>query len=594
MMKAKNNFVVKFGKLLLVFCTLFSQLSFSLEVFAEEVVSSLENSEAVTALEDSALEDDTLSDSDENTTTNETTDENLGTDGDVISGDGTDDDVVVDDTTDDSNTGSDDGEVLEATSVEILAEDQIANIQGTFKIQLTVSMVKDALALNYSDSVIYVLFDGQSLGDDTIVTNGMELDIDGVSYAINVYGDYNLDGIVNQEDIDYIIEDILGEKEEEETSVFDINDVTYISSSVKNGSWIEKNEVTDEVSFSVVSEPTGNVLVDDTLEVMLYVNELEVDTIINGIEGIVDYDDTLLELESIKVLDNIYDDSELDNKNEEGKFVYLLNDYKNDEDGLLITLTFKALMVGDANISFEDLALSYNGSAFNLVSDCNFAVINVTINPAGIGGDDDSNISGEVTDEVIEETFVEKKEEISYIIPTYVNLSRNNYISGLEIKGYDINFDRYTYEYSITVSNDVSSLDLTVVLDSSSASYVINGNDNFKEGKNVVEIVVTAEDGTTRTYTINVDKEEKEEDASEEVEEEKESNVSKTVIIVLIILVIIGLIYVIFKDDEEDEGVSKDNKRNVSSTNKSNESKKNIVNTKKVSNTKKNSNKSRK
>ena len=87
-----------------------------------------------------------------------------------------------------------------------------------------------------------------------------------------------------------------------------------------------------------------------------------------------------------------------------------------------------------------------------------------------------------------------------------------------------------------------------MVLNSSSASYEISGNQNFKVGANTVTIKVTAEDGTERTYTLKVTRQKAK---TEEEQEEKKS--SKTIIIILIILVIIGLIYVIFKDDEEDE-----------------------------------------
>ena len=69
-------------------------------------------------------------------------------------------------------------------------------------------------------------------------------------------------------------------------------------------------------------------------------------------------------------------------------------------------------------------------------------------------------------------------------------------------------------------------------------------------GNNLVSIIVTAEDGSSRTYTINVEK--KGSNTKKSVND-KISNSSRIVIIILIVLIIIGLIYVIFKDDEEDK-----------------------------------------
>lgn len=58
--------------------------------------------------------------------------------------------------------------------------------------------------------------------------------------------------------------------------------------------------------------------------------------------------------------------------------------------------------------------------------------------------------------------------------------------------------------YDIEVSAGVDSLTLNPVLNDSNAKYRVTGNGNFKTGKNVVYITVTAEDGTTKTYVINV------------------------------------------------------------------------------------------
>ena len=61
-------------------------------------------------------------------------------------------------------------------------------------------------------------------------------------------------------------------------------------------------------------------------------------------------------------------------------------------------------------------------------------------------------------------------------------------------------------EYELTVGTDVDSLEIEAVAEDENAEVVITGNDNLLMGENTIEIEVTAEDGTVRTYTINVTK----------------------------------------------------------------------------------------
>ena len=59
-------------------------------------------------------------------------------------------------------------------------------------------------------------------------------------------------------------------------------------------------------------------------------------------------------------------------------------------------------------------------------------------------------------------------------------------------------------EYSIKVGSNIEKLNLNIILNDLDARYEVVGNDNFKSGKNVVSIFVTAADGSERVYTINV------------------------------------------------------------------------------------------
>lgn len=86
---------------------------------------------------------------------------------------------------------------------------------------------------------------------------------------------------------------------------------------------------------------------------------------------------------------------------------------------------------------------------------------------------------------------------------TAINSSK---IKSLVISNGEINFKKGVTEYEITVSNDVIKLDLDISLESGSSKYTVKGNDNFKEGENLVEIKVTPKAGKETVYKIKVNR----------------------------------------------------------------------------------------
>lgn len=70
----------------------------------------------------------------------------------------------------------------------------------------------------------------------------------------------------------------------------------------------------------------------------------------------------------------------------------------------------------------------------------------------------------------------------------------------------DIAFDKKTTVYNLEVAYDVTSLNLQATTNDSNASAVIVGDTDFVVGSNVVTINVTAENGSVKTYTVNVNR----------------------------------------------------------------------------------------
>ena len=75
-------------------------------------------------------------------------------------------------------------------------------------------------------------------------------------------------------------------------------------------------------------------------------------------------------------------------------------------------------------------------------------------------------------------------------------------------EGLDPEFDPETTSYTLNVGADVEKLEIKAAPNDEKATIEITGNESFVAGDNAVKITVTAQDGTTRIYTINVKKSE--------------------------------------------------------------------------------------
>ena len=88
------------------------------------------------------------------------------------------------------------------------------------------------------------------------------------------------------------------------------------------------------------------------------------------------------------------------------------------------------------------------------------------------------------------------------------NKSNAKELSSLTVDQYKLepDFNPDITEYSLTVGRDVENLVIEAVASDEKATVEITGNNGLLLGENTVNIKVTAEDGTVRTYKINVTK----------------------------------------------------------------------------------------
>ena len=85
----------------------------------------------------------------------------------------------------------------------------------------------------------------------------------------------------------------------------------------------------------------------------------------------------------------------------------------------------------------------------------------------------------------------------------------NKNLNSLEVVGYNINpyFNKNTLTYTVIIPKDVSSIDINAEPEATGAIVRISGNTKLTKSENTVSVRVTAQDGTSKAYTITVLKE---------------------------------------------------------------------------------------
>lgn len=80
----------------------------------------------------------------------------------------------------------------------------------------------------------------------------------------------------------------------------------------------------------------------------------------------------------------------------------------------------------------------------------------------------------------------------------------NKYLESLSIEGYELlpTFNKSTFEYTVIIPNDVTTLEIEAKPEVEGAIVRISGNKNLTKKENRITVSVTAINGTVRSYTI--------------------------------------------------------------------------------------------
>ena len=368
---------------------------------------------------------------------------------------------------------------------------------------------------------------------------------------------YNYDEI-DTDELTSILDDFVGESEFITAEVTYENDELMITLTDEYGTVVTYGSVEASAETKIDARLAVNsdvVTTGDefTVNYLVTVKDFKV----NGVGGLVKYDEELLRLTGITA-------SKFTGNDDNGKFIYtgdsLTGTAKTDDEGydeaeyVVLTLTFEALKAGEANIEIDD-AVFYN-----------------------------------------EGVYYEANDEIATTV--IIDESSDSSLSSLRVAGQDISLEDDKLEYEITVGNEVTSADVEALEANIGAQITsIVAPEELAVGENIITIVVMAENGDEKVYTIKVIREAaekkddttvapvsyqentigdnddnddgktpsvitpKDDDDDDDTSDETNNGqkITRIIIIILILLAVAGLIYLIFKD-ENDEETKKANK----------------------------------
>jgi len=126
-------------------------------------------------------------------------------------------------------------------------------------------------------------------------------------------------------------------------------------------------------------------------------------------------------------------------------------------------------------------------------------------------------------------------------------LSSNTKLSSLKVNGYKLNFNSDVYKYNLQIKSETS-LIIDYELDDKKSFATIEGNNNLENGS-IIKLTVTAEDGSTSVYEINILKEES-------------SNLWIFIVIGIVVVLLIIVLLVIFKKKNNSNNIGNNNMNN--------------------------------
>lgn len=125
-----------------------------------------------------------------------------------------------------------------------------------------------------------------------------------------------------------------------------------------------------------------------------------------------------------------------------------------------------------------------------------------------------------------------------------------HFLKSLVVGGYNIDFSKEKFVYSLTIPNDINRLEITAIPEEDTSVVEIKGNEELIDGS-LVTVNVIGEDNKTTTYTIDIT---------------KEASVNYMLVIavvIILLLIVILVILIIIKSNKKKKNIKNDSKPKV-------------------------------
>lgn len=176
--------------------------------------------------------------------------------------------------------------------------------------------------------------------------------------------------------------------------------------------------------------------------------------------------------------------------------------------------SLKSLTIKDVDINFKSNTLSYKVNVKNDIEEIEISAEAYDKNSKIEGvGKHKLNVGSNTIQVIVIDKNNNKKTYILTIIREDENgnteqLSNNTKLKSIKINDQDLTIKENVFTYSLSVENNINIVDLIYELEDEKATAVVEGNNELIVGNNKFKIIVTAEDGTTKTYEILIERKE--------------------------------------------------------------------------------------
>lgn len=195
----------------------------------------------------------------------------------------------------------------------------------------------------------------------------------------------------------------------------------------------------------------------------------------------------------------------------------------------------------DCNVSNNQIIVMYvdedagdspitNGEFLNLKFNVKTGVTTTTPTTFKLSGEGFSSVNGSKIVNLTSNSNITKTVSIEK------QKNSDIYLGTLGVDGYNIGFDKNKFEYSIEVENNVSKINIKATTNTSTSTVVGSGEKELVVGDNKFTLTVTAENGSTQNYVINVKRLDVVKDTGT-IKENPQTGVNNSVTVIVFILI---------------------------------------------------------